>query len=209
MDGTPTVTERLGAHGWWWDTQHSAKYGDVAAYRDVGSDYIYVLGHPPKRFDGHFPAGQYVYQARVRARDAFDLAAYEYWWGRQTGWKPEPLAVFTPATAVMWGVGQGQLVYSAHFQAYLYVHLSACARPRRVGASLADGAADGPTVALRAAPAPEGPWSADVDIYTATPIDGGFVYAGVAYPYLDESGRTLTIAFTNNNHIQVICVAFE
>lgn len=69
--------------------------------------------------------------------------------------------------------------------------------------------ADGPTVALRTAPSPEGPWSAHKDIFTAEPIDGGFVYAGVAYPHLDPSGKTLTIAFTNNNHIQVIKVEFE
>ncbi|KAI1630760.1 hypothetical protein F4809DRAFT_647078 [Biscogniauxia mediterranea] len=37
---------------------------------------------------------------------------------------------------------------------------------------------------------------------------GGFVYAGVAHPYLDGSGKTLTISFTNDNHIQVIKVTF-
>lgn len=46
-------------------------------------------------------------------------------------------------------------------------------------------------------------------MFTADPVDGGFVYAGVAYPYLDETGTTLTIACTNNNHIQVIKVTFE
>lgn len=66
----------------------------------------------------------------------------------------------------------------------------------------------GSTVKLRTAPSPEGPWSADVDIYTAKPIDGGFVYAGVAHPYLDPSGGTLTVSYTNNNHIEVIKITF-
>lgn len=64
-------------------------------------------------------------------------------------------------------------------------------------------------MALRTAPKPEGPWSQDKEVYEATPIDGGFVYAGVAYPHLDETGKTLTIAYTNNNHTQVIKVTFE
>lgn len=67
----------------------------------------------------------------------------------------------------------------------------------------------GATVAIKTAPKPEGPWSEGRELFTATPIDGGLVYAGVAYPYLDESGKTLTIAYTNNNHIQVIKATFE
>jgi hypothetical protein len=66
----------------------------------------------------------------------------------------------------------------------------------------------GNTVHLRTAPSPEGPWSADKEIFTATPIDNGLVYAGLAYPHLDPSGKTLTIGFTNNNHIQIIKVTF-
>ncbi|KAJ6437228.1 conserved secreted protein [Purpureocillium lavendulum] len=189
IDGAPTVTERIGKG--WWDTENNAKYGDIATYRDVNSEYIYVLGHPPKAHDKQWLESQYVYQARVKAREAFDLDKYEYWWGRQKGWSRDRLTTFTPETAVMWGVGQGQIVYSNYFQAYLYVHV--------VGA----------TVTLRTAPKPEGPWSDGKGIYTATPIDGGFVYAGVAYPYLDESGKTLAMAYTNNNHIQVIKVTFS
>ncbi|GJN78474.1 hypothetical protein PLIIFM63780_001968 [Purpureocillium lilacinum] len=187
-NGTP-VAERLGKG--WWDTSENAKYGDIAAYRDVNSDYIYALGHPPKQFDGKFIESQYVYQARVKANQAFDLNEYEYWWGRQQGWKRDRLTSFTPETAVMWGVGQGQIVYSNYFKTYLYVHVT------------------GATVAIKTAPKPEGPWSEGRELFTATPIDGGLVYAGVAYPYLDESGKTLTIAYTNNNHIQVIKAKFE
>jgi hypothetical protein len=65
------------------------------------------------------------------------------------------------------------------------------------------------TVYLKTAPSPEGPWTEGKDIYKDEPIDGGLVYAGIAYPHLDESGETLTIGFTNNNWIRVIKVTFE
>ncbi|KAH6609930.1 conserved secreted [Trichoderma cornu-damae] len=190
IDEVPTITKRLGDGGWWWDCSKTAKYGDIAAYRDVKGEYIYIWGHPPKTAT-EWPATEYVYLARVRAAEAFDLGEYEYWWGRDKGWRAELLSEHNPETAVMWGVGQGQVVYSEWFKCYIYVHLN------------------GPNVALRTAPRPEGPWSDDQEVFTAEPIEGGFVYAGVAYPYLDETGRTLTVAFTNNNRIQVIRVAFE
>lgn len=67
----------------------------------------------------------------------------------------------------------------------------------------------GGTVCLRTAPSPEGPWTGDEEIFKPDPIDGGLVYAGVAYPFLDETGETLTIGFTNNNHIQIIKASFS
>lgn len=102
-----------------------AKYGDIAAYRDVKSDYIYVWGHPPKTVTG-WPATEYVYQARVKAGEAFELDKYEYWWGRAKGWRREVLKgpEHDPESAVMWGVGQGQVVFSEWFGCYIYVHLS-------------------------------------------------------------------------------------
>lgn len=33
-------------------------------------------------------------------------------------------------------------------------------------------------------------------------------YAGVAHPYLDPSGRSMVISYTNNNNIEVIKVTF-
>lgn len=125
VDGVPTVTERMGDQGWWWDGDTQAKYGDVAAYRDVNSEWIYILGNPPNGvMAAGFPACLYIYQARVRAADAFDRDAYEYWWGREEGWKPDVLDRFDTETAVMWGAGQGQIVYSEHFGQYMYVHMS-------------------------------------------------------------------------------------
>lgn len=145
--------------------------------------------------------------ARVRASDAFDLSQYEYWWGREQRWKSEALTSCNAETAVMWGAGQGQIVYNEYFQTYLYVHLA-------LGMSKVFRLLDmlirvGGTVCLRAAPSPEGPWTDDVEIFKAEPINDGLVYAGVAYPHLDESGKTLTIGFTNNNNIQVIRVSFD
>lgn len=122
VDGAPSVTQRFGDSGWWWSGDSTPKYGDVAAYRDVHSDYIHVLGNPPNSVSG-FPDGSYVYQARVKAADAFDLGKYEYWWGLEQGWKTDVLTTFSSETAVMWGVGQGQIVYNTHFKTYIYVHL--------------------------------------------------------------------------------------
>jgi hypothetical protein len=62
----------------------------------------------------------------------------------------------------------------------------------------------GSDVFIRTAARIEGPWTADVKVFHATPIEKGLVYAGVAHPYLDPSGQTLVVSFTNNNHIQVI-----
>ncbi|KAL7622429.1 hypothetical protein AAE478_007934 [Parahypoxylon ruwenzoriense] len=127
----------------------------------------------------------YLYIARVRAGDAYTLSAYEYWWGRSSGggWKMgQPLTTgFGADTAVMWITRQGQVVWSEAYACYIYVHL--------------------------------GPWTPDVTVYTATPIkEGGtarFTYAGVVHPYLDPSGRTLTISYTNNNYIEIIRVAIN
>jgi len=124
IDGTPTVIERLDMNntGYWWPSDKHARYGDVAAYRDVHSDYIYALGGAPN-FVTSWPENQYVYQVRVKASQAWDLSAYEYWWGRSIGWSSRPLSTFNAETAVMWGVGQGQIVWSNYFECYIFVHL--------------------------------------------------------------------------------------
>lgn len=74
--------------------------------------------------------------------------------------------------------------------------------------SITDRVGTAGTVFLKTAPSPEGPWTEGKEIYKDEPIDGGLVYAGIAYPHLDESGETLTIGFTNNNWIRVIRVTF-
>lgn len=66
----------------------------------------------------------------------------------------------------------------------------------------------GSDVLLRTATSLQGPWTPDVKVFTATPMDDGLTYAGVAHPYLDPSGQTLTISYTNNNHIEVFKLSF-
>ncbi|KAL3483413.1 hypothetical protein BJX62DRAFT_244908 [Aspergillus germanicus] len=191
QDGSPIVTKRFGDNGYWWDVSNTPRYGDVAAYRDVNSDYIYAWGGAPTSVDS-YPDNQYVYQLRVRAEAAFDLSKYEYWWGLSRGWRVgEPLAEFTSETAVMWMVGQGQVLYSAYYMTYMYIHFN------------------GGDVAIRTAPSPEGPWSNDVSLFTPQPYPNGMVYAACTHPYLDESGKSLTISYTNLNHIQVIQTTFQ
>ncbi|TQN69149.1 hypothetical protein CSHISOI_06348 [Colletotrichum shisoi] len=194
IDGTPTVTRRHGERGHWWPADSNPRYGDIAAFRDPRSDYIYAWGGPPTTVaSSDWVQSSYVYMVRVKAHEAFDLSRYEYWWGRQRGWRTERLTVFTAETAALWGTGQGQVVRNEFYRRYIFVHLG-------IG---------GGTVFLRTAPAPEGPWTPDVKIFEAAPVDGGLVYAGVAHPYLDETGRTLVISFTNNNRIQVIKTTFS
>jgi hypothetical protein len=123
INGTPTVTERMGDNGWWWDTVNHPRYGDVMAYRDENSDYIYAIGGAPSSQSGWINQS-YVYQVRVLASNAFDLASYEYWHGRAIGWSTDVLTTFTAETAVMWNVGQGQMVYSKYYKCYIFVHTS-------------------------------------------------------------------------------------
>jgi hypothetical protein len=125
VDGIPTVTERYGDSGWWWDATTNPTYGDKAAFRDPNSDYIYAWGGPPASATD-FVSSQYVYQIRVNATDAFDKSSYEYWWGRDQGWSTDPLNTFDNTTAVMWNVGQGQVVWSEHFGTYIFVGLGEC-----------------------------------------------------------------------------------
>ncbi|KAK8131797.1 hypothetical protein PG984_008235 [Apiospora sp. TS-2023a] len=193
VNDTPTVTQRFGDRGYWWDANTTARYGDIAAYRDTRSDYIYAWGGAPMEITDWVQAA-YVYQCRVKAADAFDITKYEYWWGRQKGWKSELLTTFTAETAVMWMSGQGQVVWNKYLNCYVFV---------RLGPLTYD-------VLLRTAPSPEGPWSDDVKVFTATPIGkDAMTYAGVAHPYLDPSGKTMVVSYTNDNNIEVIKVTFD
>ncbi|KAF2233840.1 hypothetical protein EV356DRAFT_515990 [Viridothelium virens] len=181
VNGVPTVIQRFGDSGYWWNASTTPRYGDVAAYRDEKSDYIYALGGAPNSAVG-YAMSDYVYQARVKAKDAFNLSQYEYWQGRAAGWSSELPTHFDSTTAVMWNSGQGTIMWSPHYNCYFFVHT----------------APGGTDILIRTAPSPEGPWSNDVTVYTATVKEfGGMVYAGVSHPYLDPTGKTLTISYTN------------
>jgi hypothetical protein len=63
---------------------------------------------------------------------------------------------------------------------------------------------------LRTAPKPEGPWAVDIPAYNANPPSGKLIYAGVAHPYLDTSGKTLTVSYTKeSNIIEVVKISFH
>jgi len=98
LDSVPTVTKRYGTNGYWWDSKMNPRYGDVAAFRDPNSEYIYAWGGTPTSVT-EYPANQYVYVNRVKASQAFDLGSYEYWWGRSTGWKKYVLTTFNSETS--------------------------------------------------------------------------------------------------------------
>lgn len=105
INGSPQVVQRYGDNGYWWDSASHARYGDVAAYRDLWSDYIYVYGGAPSSQSG-YTNSNYVYLARVKASEAFDLSKYQYWYGREKKWSSTLLTEFTAETAVLWNVGQ-------------------------------------------------------------------------------------------------------
>lgn len=126
-NGTPQVVERMGDNGFWWDSTTNPRYGDSVAYSDTKSDYIYAIGGAPTSITD--PTGSlYQYMVRVQKSSAFDLSSYEYWHGRQQGWSSSPLSTFSSETAVLWGTGQGQIVWNEHYNCYIYVHMSKLAR---------------------------------------------------------------------------------
>ncbi|KAL1845035.1 hypothetical protein VTK73DRAFT_1300 [Phialemonium thermophilum] len=194
IDDAPTVTRRYGDRGFWWNATDTPRYGDIAAYRDVNSDYIYVWGGPPLAVDRPGdPWDQRVYLARVPAAYAFQLDMYQYYWGPRRGWRTgKPLTRFDDETAVLRGVGQGQVVFNRYYSRYLFVHTGFLDL----------------TVYIKTAKTPLGPWTASAKVYTTKLIGDGLVYAGVVYPHYDESGKTLVIGYTNNNHIELIRVTF-
>jgi hypothetical protein len=62
---------------------------------------------------------------------------------------------------------------------------------------------------MRTAPKPEGPWSGDVVVWNATFRSAGFIYAGVAHPYFDTTGKTLTVSYTNSPNVnEVVKITF-
>ncbi|KAL9106673.1 MAG: hypothetical protein Q9227_008325 [Pyrenula ochraceoflavens] len=139
QNGAPTVIQRSTSDstpGYWWSANTTARYGDVVAYRDQNSEYIYALGGAPNSAQGFTDQQDGGHVERRTGPDSLES---------RIQFKSEP------ATA---------------------------------------------NIALRTAPSPEGPWTDDKVIYTV-PNPAQMVYAGVAYPYLDESGKTLTIAVTN------------
>jgi hypothetical protein len=122
INGTPIVTKRFGDKGYWWPAESNPSYGDITAYRDKISNYIYALGYPPTTINKR-KGSQYVYMVRVNATDAYDLSKYQYWHGRAVGWSSTRLTTFNAETAIMRAVGQGQIIYNHFYDCYIFVHL--------------------------------------------------------------------------------------
>lgn len=62
---------------------------------------------------------------------------------------------------------------------------------------------------LRTAHKPWGPWTPDVTAFKTNIAAGEAAYAGVAHPYLDPSGKTLTVSYTHMpNDIRVNKITF-
>jgi len=122
INGTPSVTQRLGTNGYWWDSKIYPRYGDVAAYRDRLSNFIYAWGGSPSSMTS-FVEGGYNYLTRVNAPDAFDLSKYEYYYGPSQGWLKTPHNQFGADVATFWNVGQGQMVYNKFYKCYIFIHL--------------------------------------------------------------------------------------
>lgn len=120
QNGSPAVTQRYGENGVWWDVTKVPRYGDVAAYKDDNSEYIYAWGGAPTTASD----SGLIYQVRVRTSGAFDLSQYEYWGGRDAGWSSTPPGVYDETTAVMSGAGQGTAYWSPFYQTYFYVHFA-------------------------------------------------------------------------------------
>jgi len=109
----PNVT-RLGQY--WWDGETEPWYGDVGAIRTNG--YIYAYGHAKD--------SPWVYLTRVRWQEATDMNCYEYWNGAT--WQVERLQTkdIGEKESIFWQINQGQVVYSAYYQCYLFVY---CGEP--------------------------------------------------------------------------------
>ena len=166
--------ERLGERGIWWEAKTDPRYGDITAFYDERSDYFYAIGGAPITFEDYVGQG-YVYQVRARRKDAFDLSKYEYWWGRKVGWSKNRLTEFYSESAIMWNVGQGQMVYNRHCACYIFVHTSECSLSFQRLLTRAYVATDPGSnqVVLRTASAAEGPWSEDVVVHEAKVRDEG------------------------------------
>ncbi|RMZ75339.1 hypothetical protein DV738_g5531, partial [Chaetothyriales sp. CBS 135597] len=178
---------------YWWDGETEPWWGDVGAIR--WKDHIYSYGHAKD--------SPFVYAARVRCHEATNLEAYEYWNG-QTWQKERPKSnEWGNDQRVFWMVNQGQVIYSNYFKSFLFVYSDI---------SLAADNFWNSKVQVVAAPSPEGPFTTQpVMLYQAKPMtQGSTTYAAVPHPYLDCTGKTLVITFTNHpNTIQAIRVTFK
>ena len=110
---------------YWWDGETEPWYGDVGALRWNG--YIYAYGHAKD--------SPFVYLARVRWEEATKLECYEYWNGET--WQTERLRTkdLGEKEGVFWQINQGQVIWSPHFQSFLFVYCGKYQGPAAEGSA--------------------------------------------------------------------------
>lgn len=124
VDGVPTIVKRFGERGYWWPADTTPKWGDIAAFQDPRSEYLFAWGGAPTSLGQDNHRKDLVFLTRVKSRHCFDQSKYEYWWGRARGWSSTPLDQFDHETAVWKATGQGQIVWNEYLRCYIFVHLS-------------------------------------------------------------------------------------
>lgn len=79
---------------------------------------------------GHNSDGQYSYLTRARKATMHDLSTWQYFDGSTGSWSSNRLYNPSPAQALqwndeegaVWGVGQGQMIWSNYFNKILFVY---------------------------------------------------------------------------------------
>ncbi|HEV8325568.1 MAG TPA: DUF4185 domain-containing protein [Myxococcota bacterium] len=167
----------------WLDTPADALGVIVGSASVLQRDgFLYAYG-------AHEPPPHDLYLLRWPAGPAFagDLSAPSWWCGDAGGWSAPVAVGAAPACAPVPVFGDGQTELSVHEETALGRFLEV--QTRGFGAT---------TLALRSAPALEGPWSALDEFFRPPESDraGAFVYAGKAHPEL--LGADLAVTYVAN-----------
>ena len=182
--------------------EYEAWYGDVGAILNEQDGYIYAFGHGPA-WDPELNSRTFL--ARVPAKHATDISAYEYWKNADRTWTRQCQANGSFGTAKLeirdaifdWHVmNQAVPFWNVHFNRWMFVHGSSW-----------------PTsdVLCRTASTLEGPWEDHGSLCSAAPKgdEKGFRYCINAHPEYDSSGRTIYVTWTRENVIYGVTIEWE
>ncbi|KAI9719493.1 MAG: hypothetical protein M1828_006200 [Chrysothrix sp. TS-e1954] len=167
----PTCTRV--SNSWWNGIENQATYGGSGAV--VGQAGTADAGYWYIYGNGEDAGDEKlaVYVARVKPADAKTQSDYQYWDG--SSWQSDQ----TKAVTVLSGGLQGSISYNAHLGGYLYLY------------SYIN------YIQARFAYHPQGPWS---DVTSLFNNPGGVIYAPVALPNFDASGKTTELMYSNHAH---------
>jgi Domain of unknown function (DUF4185) len=153
-----------------------------------------VVGSAVVRKDGYVvalaPRAEGIhaaYLARFREADiAKGTVVPEWWTGAARGWVAQAALDGTPETVIDDAGSEASLHFDARRARWVHV------ASRGFGAT---------TIAVRTAPALEGPWSAPEDVFTPPESTGArpFVYAAKAHAELDAGGDLLVVTYATNS----------